>query len=205
MVVMGVHTPRCGKCGCGHCPQGGKDFTLKEEREFKLMEDGLKFENSYFTAVYPWIKDPNKLPDNKVAVHAMLKSTERRLMKDKSKAMVYQQQIEDMVIRGAARKLSTAELKQYRCPVYYVSHHEVLKHSETTPCRIVFNSSARFGQHILNEYWAKGPDIINNLQGILLRFREEWVAIIRDLQKMYHSVKISLLDQHVHHFFMERS
>ena len=52
----------------------------------KLIEDGLKFENGYFTAVYPWIKDQNKLPDNKEAVHAMLKSMERRLMKDKSKS-----------------------------------------------------------------------------------------------------------------------
>lgn len=37
-------------------------------------------------------------------------------------------------------------------------------------CRTVFNVSATFqGQHI-NDYWDKGPDLINNLLGVLLLF-----------------------------------
>ena len=51
-----------------------------------------------------------------------------------------------------------------------------------------------------NDYWAKGPDIMNSLFGVLLRFREEAVAIVGDIRKMYHMVQISYLDQHVHRF-----
>ena len=53
---------------------------------------------------------------------------------------------------------------------------------------------------MLNDYWAKGPDLMNNLLGILLRFREGYVAIAGDISKMYHSVKIKELDQHTHRF-----
>ena len=37
---MGVNcTPKCGNCRCGRCPIGGKEFTIKEERELKMIED----------------------------------------------------------------------------------------------------------------------------------------------------------------------
>ena len=58
--------------------------------------------------------------------------------------LVYQKQIQDMVDREVARKLTLKELKEYKGPIYYISHHEFLKpDSKSTPVRIVFNSSAR--------------------------------------------------------------
>ena len=53
---------------------------------------------------------------------------------------------------------------------------------------------------LLNEYWAKGPDLLNSLLGILVRFRENEVAFIGDIKKMYHTVKTTVLDQHTHRF-----
>ena len=54
--------------------------------------------------------------------------------------------------------------------------------------------------HVLNEYWAKGQDLLNSLLGILVRFRENEVASIGDIKKMYHTVKTTVLDQHTHRF-----
>ena len=106
-----------------------------------------------------------------------------------------------MLDRKVALQLSPEEIKNYGGPIFYVSHHAVTKpDSESTPNRIVFNSSAKFGKHVLNDYWGKGPDIMNNPLGIMLRFREEEVAIVGDLKKMYHSVFMSEIDQHVHRF-----
>lgn len=87
-----------------------------------------------------------------------------------------------MVHRGVAKKLTQAELDAYRRPVYYVSYHEDLKSdSKSTPVRIIFNSSANFMGHILNDYWAKEPDLLNNMLGVLIRFRENEVAIMGDI------------------------
>ena len=61
--------------------------------------------------------------------------------------------------------------------------------SETTPRRIVINSSARYMNNALKDYWAKGPDLLNNLLGFLIRFRVNEVAIVRDISKMYHTLK----------------
>lgn len=194
-------SPKCGSCRCGRCPIGGKSFTLKEERELKLIEEGLSQQGDHWVARYPWIRDPNDLPDNKEMALKMLASTEKRLQKNESLRKTYREQISDMVQRGVARKLTQTEIDNYDGPVYYLSHHEVLKpESASTPCRIVFNSSAKFQGHSLNSYWAKGPDLMNNLLGILVRFREGPAAFVGDIRKMYHAIKISILDKHTHRF-----
>ena len=204
MEQLGVQcSPRCGSCKCGQCHPGGKDMTLKEEREYKLIEDRLIYKSDVkkWEAGYPWIKDPRTLPDNRSFVLGALKATEKRLKRTPEHAKVYQRQIEDMVKRNAARKLSNNDMNDYDGPVFYISHHEVLKpESKSTPCRIVFNSSANFRGHVLNEYYAKGPDMLNNLLGVLLRFRERPVAMIGDIGKMFHSIDIPLVDQMTHRF-----
>jgi len=122
------------------------------------------------------------------------------LKRNEELASRYSDQILDMVQRGAAKKLTVPD-KDYDGPVYYISHHEVLKpDSKSTPCRIVFNSSAKYMNETLNDYWVKGPDLINNLLGILIRFRENRIGVAGDVSKMYHTVKLSALDQHTHRF-----
>ena len=54
--------------------------------------------------------------------------------------------------------------------------------------------------HTLNEYWAKRPDLLNSLLGILIRLRENEVAFMGDIKKMYHSVKTTPVEQHTHRF-----
>ncbi|XP_064104361.1 uncharacterized protein LOC135214230 [Macrobrachium nipponense] len=106
-----------------------------------------------------------------------------------------------MVYREVARKLNIDEISYYNGPVHYLPHHEVHKpDSVSTPLRIVFNSSSSYLGHILNDYFAKGPDVLNNMTAILIRFRQHAVAIVADIKKMYNSVRISELDQHTHRF-----
>ncbi|XP_068675679.1 uncharacterized protein [Montipora foliosa] len=141
------------------------------------------------------------LPDNHKVALAMLASTERRLAKTPVHAAVYDNQVKDMVKGEVARKLSKDEIDNYKGPVHYISHHEALKpDSKSTPVRIVFNSSANYMGHVLNDYWAKGPDLLNNLLGVLIRFRENEVAFMGDIRKMYHTVKTTLIGQHTHRF-----
>lgn len=110
-----------------------------------------------------------------------------------------------MVLWGVARKLSKEELNTYKDPIHYISHHEVLKpDSKSPPVTIVFNSSANYIDYVLNEYWAKGPDLLNSLLGILVRFCGNEVAFIGDIKKMYHTVKTTVLDRHTHRFLWRK-
>lgn len=196
--------PKCGSCKCGKCPVGSNKYSIKEERELSLITQGLTHDpmTKRWTASYPWIKNPENLPNNFSVSLARLRSTEKRLAKRGDEYVkAYSDQIQNMVSRGVARKLTDEEMENYRGPVHYLPHHEVLKpDSKSTPMRIVFNSSASYMGHSLNDYYAKGPDVLGDLFGILLRFRQKPVAIVGDISKMYNSILISELDQMTHRF-----
>ena len=107
-----------------------------------------------------------------------------------------------MVSRKAARKLTPDEVNEWRGPVFYVSHLAVANaKSKSTPVRIVFNSSQTYRGVSLNSCLAKGPDsYANSLLGVLLHWRENEVAIVGDIRKMFHSVFLEPLEQHCHRF-----
>ena len=122
-------------------------------------------------------------------------------MKQPDHASSYDTQIKELEDMKFSRKLTEQEKNEWEGPVHYIAHHAVLRpEKKTTPIRIVFNSSASFKGHTLNDYWYKGPDLLNNLFGVILRFRENAVAVCGDITKMYHMVAIPPLDQHVHRF-----
>lgn len=87
-------SPKCGSCKCGKCPIGGKQFTLKEEREQHLIEDGLTHNIDHWEVQYPWIFNPSDLPDNRQAAFGILKSTEKRLLSNALRAETYINQIQ---------------------------------------------------------------------------------------------------------------
>ena len=123
------------------------------------------------------------------------------MLRDETYAKRYSDQVQDILDRKVTMKLTDEVMKAYLGPVHYISHHEVIKDdSSSTPCRIVFNSSAKFNGMCLNDFWAKGPDVMNNMLGVLLRFRDRSVALVGDIKKMYHSIHLSILDQHTHRF-----
>ena len=92
--------PKCGGCRCGRCQLGGKNMTMKDEMEYQMIDQGLKFneERGRWVAKYPWIRPPDELPDNRKVALAILRSLERRLKRNEALATLYSQQMDEMVI-----------------------------------------------------------------------------------------------------------
>ena len=60
---------------------------------------------------------------------------------------------------------------------------------------MVFNSSQVYQGHSLNGVLELGPDILNSLHGVLLRFRGNICAAQGDVPKMFYMVKVEKADQ----------
>ena len=67
--------------------------------------------------------DPGTLPNNYGSALATLKNTERTLSKDERWADTYLKQMEYMVERGVAGKLSRKELQEWNGPTWQWSTH----------------------------------------------------------------------------------
>ena len=178
------------------------DKLSQVEREEKVLIDKSadKIGNQWMIP-YPWRKEPRSLPDNRNQALKGLESTERRLSNNPEQAEAYHKQMVEMEEMKFSCKLSKEEIEKYEGPVDYISHHAVIRpEKKSTPVRIVFNSSATYQGSRLNDYWKKGPDLLNSLFGVVLRFREREVAISGDISKMYHRIRIPPKDQHVHRY-----
>ena len=166
--------PKCEHCEHTSDETDSVNITIREERELEMIKKGLDYDpvHQQWTVKYPWVKDANRLPNNFAAAFGQLKSLEKRLT-NSPYLNVYCEQINDMVKRNVARKLTAGEMKVYNGPIHYIPHK---LSSNSTPLRIVFNSSSAFMGHKLNDYWTKGPDVLNSLIGVLLRFREDNIS-----------------------------
>ena len=200
--------PKCGGCRCGNCQPGGKEMTLAEERELEIIKDGLTYimedehsKSPHWDARYPWIMDPACLPNNRSGVEATFLRTEKRLRKEPEWLAAYTAQIHEMVERGAAKRLTKKMAEDWRGPVWYVSHLVAPNpHSVTTPVRLVWNSSQKFKGVSMNDLLLKGPDVLNPIRAVLLRFRKGVHAALGDIRKMYNSVWLEEREMHLHRF-----
>ena len=66
--------------------------------------------------------------------------------------------------------------------------------------RIVFDCSAKFQDQSLNDQVMQGPTLINPLITVLLRFRQDTIGIIADIESMFHMVHVSPSDRDVLRF-----
>lgn len=183
-------------------------MTLADERELEVVKEGLTYnegdthtDEPHWHAKYPWLEDPASLPNNRSVVEAPFFRTEKQLAKEPAWKAAYTDQVHDMLQRGAAIKLSEAEIDKWKGPVWYVSHLIAPNpHSVTTAVRLVWNSSQKFKGISLNDLLMKGPDVLNQIRAVLLKFREGAYAALGDIKKMYNSVWLEEREVHLHRF-----
>ena len=101
---------------------------------------------------------------------------------------------------GWVHRLSGEELEAHVKPVCYLPHHGTYRpDKQSTPLRIVFDPACQYQGISLNSFLFKGPCLIGNLLGVLLRFREEPITLVRDISKMY--LQIEFLFYLFYYFF----
>lgn len=78
--------------------------------------------------------------------------------------------------------------------LWYIPLHGVY-HPRKGKLRVVFNCGTTYKGTSLNCQLLQGPDLTSSLIGVLVRFRQEPVAIMADIQAMFHQVHVS--DKHI--------
>ena len=98
--------------------------------------------------------------------------------------------MKEYIKKRYARKLSDKEANTISPRTNYIPHHSVTNINKPNKLRIVFDAAAKFSNTSLNQHLLKGPDFLNSLIGILLRFGEGQYATIGDIKAIYHQVKV---------------
>ena len=110
-------------------------------------------------------------------------------------AVKYREVIDNYISSGFARKLSKEELNKVSNTHWYLPHHPVTSPTKPGKVRTVFDAAAECEGTSLNKNLLTGPDVANNLVGVLLRFRQGKIAFAADIEKMFHQIRVREEDQ----------
>ena len=74
---------------------------------------------------------------------------------------------------------------------WYLPHHRVYHPNKPDKIRVIFDCSAEFNRRSINKELIPGPALANQLVDVLTRFRENKVAFVADIEKMYFQTFVS--------------
>lgn len=160
-------------------------FLAKVKEGIKQKEDG------HFEMPLPFKQERPDLPNNKLCAEHRLKCLERRLRKDEHYYKDYVAFMQDIIKRGDAEKVPEAELNNQ--PAWYIPHHGIYHPQKPNKIRIVFDCFAKFQNTSLNDHLLSGPDL--TLHTHLCRFRKGHIAVMCDVERMFHQFCVALQDQ----------
>ena len=75
--------------------------------------------------------------------------------------------------------------------IWYIPHHGVYHPQKPDKIIVVFDASSEFEEESLNKHLLQGPDLTNDLFGVLSRFRKEHVAFMCDIEGMFLQVQVA--------------
>ena len=127
-----------------------------------------------------------------------MKSLEYRLEKKPKLKKLYQDTIEVDVEKGFVRILKQEEIEATKLERQrYVPHHPVENPNKPGKVRRVCKAASKFRGVSLNDNLLTEPDLLQNLIGIIFRFREQKIAITADIAAMFLQVKVPPGDRKV--------
>ena len=158
-----------------------------------MMRDSLSVDaRGHYQLRLPWRDLTQTLPDSRFMAECRLASLRRRFLRDPGLKASYTQVIEDYIRQGHAEPAPFAGVPGR---TWYLPHHAVTHPQKPGKVRVVYDCAAKSHGVSLNDHLLQGPDFVNDLVGVLIRFRQEPVAVCGDIKQMFHQVMVSPEDR----------
>lgn len=169
-------------------------FSQEDLRFISIMEEGVKMQaDGHCELPLPFKVDRPSLPNNKSCAEHRLKCLRKRFERDKQYHIDYTKFMNETIERGDAETVPPEEL--YKSLAWYIPHHGVYHPQKPGKIRVVFDCSAKYEGVSLNDHLLTGPELTNTLVGVLCRFRKGPVAVMCDIERMFHQFRVRAEDQ----------
>ncbi|KAK3739659.1 hypothetical protein QZH41_014205, partial [Actinostola sp. cb2023] len=163
-------------------------MSVEDQESMKEMESSVRKVDGYYEVGMLWKSTEPWLPDNRQMAEARLQSLKRKLERNEHLHRKYRDFMNNLVAKGYAGKLTAEEAGEPSKKTWYLPHHAVFNPQKKDKIRVVFDAAALYNGVSLNNQLSQGPDLSNSLLGILLRFREEPIALVADIEGMFNQI-----------------
>ena len=167
----------------------------QEDKRFleQVKHTQVKIDNHYEIGLP--LRQDVELPENKFLAEQRLKSLKRKLNNSPKFKTDYLKFMNDLFEKGYVEIVPNAEIVRDDGRVWYLPHHGVYNPNKPDKIRVVFDCSAKCQGVSLNDKLLQGPNLTNSLIGVLLRFRQEPIAVMGDIEAMFHQVRVRKQDR----------
>ena len=73
---------------------------------------------------------------------------------------------------------------------WFIPHHGVYNPNKPGKIGVIFDCSAEFDEQSLNKKLLTGPDLTNQILGVLTRFWQNSIAFMADIEAMYYQLVV---------------
>ena len=175
-----------------HC-NGQPELSQEDCKFLNIARKGIRLrEDSHYEMPLPMKEGTPSLPHNHVMARNRLRPLKKRLESNSTYRSHYVEFMNKLIENGYAEKVPQGTQPDGDSKsAWYIPHHGVYHPKRPNKIRVVFDCSAQYESESLNKHLLQGPDLTNNLTGVLCRFRREPVALMCDIEAMFHQVKVT--------------
>ena len=169
------------------------------------FNDTVTFKDNRYHVTWHWRDDvTNELPENFELAMGRLRSLLKHMKQMHELLTKCNETIQDQLEKGIIEKVDTnLQISEKTPKKHYVPHHVIITPSKfTTKIRILYDGSVKTKKDTksLNRCFLRGPVILEDLCGLLLRFRLDNIALLADLEKAFLQVRLQPSERDVTRF-----
>lgn len=167
-------------------PIKGDEISQDDLKFLNIMKEHVRKSDGHYEVPLPFRHDKPVIPNNLHMAEKRLLSIKKRFERDFKFKNDYVFFVNKLFEKGYARKVTKIYPHDQQ---WFIPHHGVY-HPRKKKIRVVFDCSSSSGNVCLNDLLLQGPDLTNDLLGVLIRFREEIVAFMADIEAMFYQVNV---------------
>ncbi|VDI23532.1 Hypothetical predicted protein [Mytilus galloprovincialis] len=164
-------------------------MSIEDKKFMRLMSyEKQQDENQNWTAPLSFKESRPLLPNNRLQALNRARAFDISLRKDPVKKQHVLDFMKTLFDNNHAERAQNTETPK---EMWYLPMFGVYHPKKKDRIRVVFDSSAKFRGTSLNDVLMTGPNLVNSLLGVLLRFRKDKIAITADIRQMFYSFNVT--------------
>ncbi|CAK1587686.1 unnamed protein product [Parnassius mnemosyne] len=163
------------------------DSDPEKKAEDILNNSTRQLEDGHIETALLWKKKDAEMPGNYETAIKRLVSIEKKLDRDENLKQKYNEHMNSLVQKGYAE---IAPRTNTPGRTWYLPHFDVHNPMKPEKFRIVHDDAAKTKGVALNDFLLTGPDLLQSLPGVMMRFRRHNVAVSADIAEMFMQVKV---------------
>ncbi|XP_068209143.1 uncharacterized protein [Palaemon carinicauda] len=163
-----------------------REMSAEDRKWIEIIEKGVRTVGRSYDVLLPLRGNHGPLPETRDIALPRMHSLRKKIVKDGNYAKQNSAFMTEMQQKGYAEQVTTASPGN----VWYIPHFGVQHPDKPDKVRVVFDSASKVEGTLLNDLLLQGPDMMNSLLGVLVKFVGGLFAYIGDINTIFYQVRV---------------